>query len=170
MERIAQTDMFGPLVEEARSRLMAEAQTSKGTHCPCCKKFVKVYHRKFNSGMAITMIYTYPWFRSHPLEWLTIGKFLIREHDLWPSDYGKLIWWGLLEKKAERKNDAKSGGKYRMTDRGFAFVQGRHRVRSHVYEYMSEVQSFDGDEIDIRSALGRKFDYGELMQAAGVRS
>ncbi len=169
METIAQTDMFGPTIEDAKARMMLEAQRSQGTHCPCCTKFVKVHHRKFNSGMAVTMIYTYPWFRSHPLEWLQLGRFLIRNFNFWPSDYGKLVWWGMLEKHPDppKKSGAKSSGLYRMTSKGFAFTRREILVPSHVHEYKSVVQSFDGDEINIRGALGRKFDYGELMQAAG---
>ena len=160
MDRIAQTDMFGPSLNDAKARLMQDALV--GTNCPCCKKFVKVYHRKFNSGMAMTMIYTYPWFRSHPLEWLNILNWCAKTHGYVAGEIGKLIWWGMLE-----KNDA---GRYRMTADGFTFVQGRLRVRSHVNEYMSAVQSFDGDSIDIRAALGRKFNYRELMQKAGIWS
>jgi len=167
MDQVAQVDMFGPTIEEAKARFMVEAQSVEGTHCPCCKKFAKVYHRKFNSRMALTMIYTYPWFRSHPFEWLDVGNFLVTKYNMIPGDHGKLIWWGMLEKKPEKKDGAKTSGLYRMTNKGYSFVNGL-RVQSHVNEYMSEVQSFDGQWIDIRVALGSKFDYGELMRAAGV--
>jgi len=168
MDKIAQVDMFGPSVEEEKARLMIDGVI--GTHCRCCTKSVNVYHRKFNSGMALTMIYTYPWFRSHPQEWLGVLKFCATRHNYVAGEIGKLLWWGLMEKNkcAKPQQGARVAGLYRMTEKGFAFVQGRKRIQSHVWEYLSEVQSFDGDTICIRDALNRKFDYRELMRAAGV--
>ena len=163
-----QADLFGPSLAEAKSKLMDEAQV--GTHCPCCGKFVKVYHRKFNSGMAVMMCYLYGPFRRSPHEWLDVGHYLISKHHMWPSDYGKLVWWGMLEKNEDAVpiNGAKSAGLFRMTEAGRAFAEGKLRVPSHAHEYMSDVQSFDGDPIDIRQALGRKFDYRELMREIGI--
>ncbi len=163
-----QSDLFGPSLTEAKGKLMEDAQV--GTHCPCCGKFVKVYHRKFNARMALTLIYILPFFRRLPRSWLDIGNYVVETKAMIPGDHGKLVWWGMLEKNDEALpiNGAKTNGLYRMTETGRAFAEGRLRVTSHVNEYLSSVQSFDGDQIDIRQALGRKFDYRELMREVGI--
>jgi len=148
--------------------LMVLASTPGGTHCPCCKKFVKVYCRKFNSGMAYALIQIYQQARKTNNEWLNVGKFLIEECEVWPSDYGKLVWWGLLEKHSGKAEDGNSNALYRMTRKGSMFVKRRIKVLSHAVEYMSEVQRFEGKEISIVEALeyGNKFKYDELMHTA----
>lgn len=163
-----QTDLFGPSLAETRAKLMDDAKA--GTHCPCCGKFVKVYHRKFNARMALTLIYILPFFRRLPDSWLDIGNYVVKNKHMIPGDHGKLVWWGMLEKNEDAVpiNGAKTSGLYRMTAAGRAFAEGRLSLRSHVNEYLSVVQSFDGDNIDIRQALGRKFDYRELMREIGL--
>ena len=145
--------------------LMRQARTSAGATCPSCNKHVKVYHRKFNSGMAYTLINVYRQARKTNNEWLHVGHFLRKECDVWPSDYAKIVWWSLMQKHPGKKKDGNSSGLYRMTRKGSMFVKGRITIPSHANEYMSEVESFDGDEINIVEALGKKFDYDELMRS-----
>lgn len=163
-----QDDMFGETLAVVRDRMFVEARL-KSTHCPCCDKHVKVYRRKFNSGMALMTIYLYRVFRDHPNGWLKVGRYLIKKHGYWPGDHGKLVWWGLMESKPEPVDGgAKTSGLYRMTPKGCDFALNKITVPSHAIEYMSNVESFDGDQINIAAALGKHFDYYELMREYGI--
>lgn len=159
-------DLFGPTLAEARARTMREARQSKGTHCPCCDKFVKVYRRKFNSGMARGLILVYHWQCAHPGEWLHLRSYQI-EQNQYAADVPILCWWGLLEKSVEATVDGqKSSGLYRLTFNGMLFARRELKVYSHAIEYMSNVEGFDGDLINIETALGKHFNYAELMRDA----
>jgi hypothetical protein len=159
-----QGDMFGPSLAQAKADTMLSART-KALRCPLCTHNVKVYRRKFNSRMALTMVYTYPMFKSYPRRWLDIGNYCVKHHDFIPGDHGKLAWWGLMEHSNEApKHGARVTSKYRMTERGFLFTENRLTVPSHAIEYLSDVESLVGDEIDIQTALGKNFNYRELMR------
>jgi len=164
-----QDDMFGELVSTARMKMFAQARV-KSAHCPCCDKHVKVYRRKFNSGMAVTMIYTYPVFRRYPGRYLDVLHYCTTTHEGYvPGEVGKLCWWGLMERKPEDpKTGAKTTGLYRMTDKGLLFTERKIQIPGHAVEYMSNVESFSDDEIDIVQALGKHFNYHELMRTPGI--
>ena len=44
------------------------------------------------------------------------------------------------------------------------FVSGKMSVKSHVHIYNNIVMGFSDTTITIREALGKKFDYQELMR------
>ncbi len=161
---MSQDDMFGPSLAQAKRDTMLAART-KALRCPLCTKNVKVYKRKFNSRMARALIYTYPVFRRYPGRWLHIANYCIKHHDFTPGDHGKLVWYGMLEKDtSQSKHGAKHSGRYRMTRKGFSFTEQRILVPSHAIEYLSDVEALVGTDIDIEMALGKGFNYRELMR------
>jgi hypothetical protein len=162
-----QGDLFGTTLADARATLKAEA--TQGAVCPCCGHFAKVYKRKFNSGMALAMIYSYPWFKAHPGEWLSLRDFLIEIGKTKLNNYGVTLYWSMYEKRnAEPIHGERARGLYQMTEKGIAFVECKLTVPSHANEYLSEFQSFEGEYITIREALGKKFNYPELMREVGA--
>lgn len=164
---MTQYEMFGPSLSDARVETMAAARSPKGTRCPLCSKFVKVYRRKFNAGMALDLIRLYHWSRNHPGQYVHFAHYLVTCYRSTPGDHGKLAWWGMVEKHTEPPDDGrKTNGLYRLTPLGFEFAEKRAKVRSHAIEYLSEVEAFSGNLIDIDDALGRNFNYRELMRAA----
>lgn len=149
-----------PSLQDAKDLTLKKARRPRGVACPCCSKFVKVYTRKFNSCMARTMVYTYKYFKSNK-GYLDVAHYMLEQLPGWvPSDYGKLVWWGLMEV-------GEDSGMYRMTERGKLFVEQAIQIPEFAREYRSEVESFSESTIDIESALGEHFNYQELM-ALGV--
>jgi hypothetical protein len=148
---------------------LAEAQQAmlggmdKGTYCPCCGRYAKVYRRKLTSAMARDLIYFYRhsvenpgWFHA-----LTV----LNDFRVQRSDYDKLVHWGFLEKKGEAKEDGNpSSGYFRITQRGCDFVEGRLRVPSHIQVFHKEFYGYAvGGTVSIREALENHFNYDELM-------
>ena len=142
--------------------LMRQARTSAGATCPSCNKFVKVYTRKLNSGMARTLIHIYRQARKTNNEWLDVLHHCTNIGFV-AGEVGKLVWWGLLQKHTGKAKDGNSNGLYRMTRKGSMFVKQRITVPSYAVEYMSKVEKFEGDDTDIIQALDNEFNYRELM-------
>lgn len=154
-------------VADARERLWDLAH-DKGARCPCCNSHTKIYRRKFNSRMARVLIHVRTICEKYPGRYLEFGNYLAKKISMIAGDHGKLRWWGMIEKKPRPPkgvpSGAKSEGLYRVTDRGFHFVRGQLTVPSHCIEYQSNPLTFDGPLIDIEWALGKSFNYQELMR------
>lgn len=133
-----------------------------GHICPCCGQLVKTYKRSLNCSMALVLIYMNRFNKMdffHVEDWLKgIGKPELR------ADFHKLRFWGLLEAKvATREDGSKRNGYYKITGRGIAFSEGKLTVPEKAIIYNNKFQGFEGEEIDIRKALGKKFNFDELM-------
>lgn len=130
----------------------------KGTRCPHCTQFAKIYERTINCAMARDLITFYNFGvrgAFHQLTTVLGGKH--------PGDFAKLVHWGLIEEKPQESTVTKTSGFWRITPAGEEFVRGELRVHSHVRLYDAKPLGLIGSLITIRDALGRKFNYEELM-------
>jgi len=128
----------------------------KGTSCPACKQLVKIYPHQINSAIARVLIRMY----NSDAEWINIFR------DLKPSTtmYSIAAFWKLIEPKGdEPENNSKSSGYWRLTEKGRLFVENNLDIPKHAYIYNNQVRGFSAEEISIVKALGKKFDYAELM-------
>ena len=163
----------GVTLGEERERL--RDHWHRGTRCACCGQNVKLYRRKLNVGMALTLLSF----------WRTTSR-LPAGHDGWlhaedtfkddpslPStargDFPKLRWWRLIERaEGQRPDGNPSTGYYRLTERGRLFCQRRLHVRPAVYLYLDrEYPAPDGADqapVSIVDALGTRFDYMEVTR------
>lgn len=153
------------LLSEARAYVLAGRE--EGVKCPCCSQFAKVYKRKLNSGMAVALVRFYQLARRDEAGGgrLTPARFHhISELDVRGGDYGKLAYWRLLEPDGEDQDDGNNSGRWRITAAGRMFVEEKVTVPSYVYVYDGKPLSFPPEQTTIRRALGRRFDYDELMR------
>jgi hypothetical protein len=167
MERLFPPNL-SPAIAEAQERL-EEAAIGKGTNCPCCGQFVKVYKRKLYTVMAMALVHIY---QDHCIHGFTgyihvpsllNGKGVVARG----GDYTKLEYWGLIEAQQHERNDGSTRtGMWRITQMGRDFVEDKMRVPSHIFLYNNQLVGMDVEMISIREALGQEFDYGALMQAA----
>ena len=135
--------------------------------CPCCNRQVKIYERTINSGQAAALIWSYRWFKYHPGEWLHIGQYLNETEDYTSGEHAKLTYWGLLERSSELRPDgSKRNGYYRLTKKGEDFILDRIRLTSHIVLYNDKLLRLISKKPDISiiDALGKDFNYRELMQ------
>lgn len=146
---------------------LAEAQeyvrikSQDGVHCPCCSQYVRVYSRSMYAEMA---------------RWLVL---LVREHERtgdWVhaadtgargGDYAKLKAWKLVEQDINVDTNKAASGRWRPTREGIDFVHGRTKVRKKALFFDAKVMGFEGPEVSIIDALGKKFNYAELMAGTG---
>jgi len=132
----------------------------KGCECPACGHFVKMYKRKLNSGMALTLLRIYKHSRGwiKVKEWLRINKYK-NNHD-----WTLLFYWGLLEEGDNRATKGgKTNGEWRITEKGIEFAQNKIIVSKYIYIYNNRFLGFDPDSTNIIDSLGNHFDYNELM-------
>jgi hypothetical protein len=66
-----------------------------------------------------------------------------------------------LPNKSDGKT--KTSGVWKITDKGVYFVNNSLTLPSHVLIYNKVFMGYDGKEIDIIQALGKHFNYYELM-------
>lgn len=78
--------------------------------------------------------------------------------------YSILAWWKLLEPSKENDDPTKkSSGYWRITQKGIDFLEKRITVPKRVHIYDNKCVGFDEEMVDVIKALGKKFDYQELM-------
>lgn len=135
--------------------------------CPVCNRIGKLYKTPFNGQYALALI----WMHQNQIgaTWINMPalapKWLIRSRSFY-----KLLYWGLIERKAIQKasNDA---GKWRVTEKGRAFAESRIKVDSHVYIYNKRqviIASEQIPTITLHAAIARgNFDPSYITKAVG---
>jgi len=164
-----QGTLFG---DDGNGKTLAQARKEfndklrEGSVCECCDRLGKIQKEGFISCMAVTLIRLYHFNRSSPGAWMHIAKQL--PYSMHQGRYGKLVHWGMAEAKKGQKDDGNPNkGLYRITEAGKAFVERRVRVNKYMFLYNDTPYDLDeGDgQISIDEALGKGFNYGELMSA-----
>lgn len=131
-------------------------RVDQGETCPCCTQLAKTYRRRLHSAMARDLIYAH---RAAGHEIFHVRT--VFGHD--GGDFAKLAYWGLIAEEPHRREDGGRAGYWHITQEGAAFVHSETSVMSHARVYNGRCLGFTGEPITIRDALGRRFDYAELM-------
>ena len=142
-------------LEDARREV--EVGKWQGIECPCCNQWAKVYPRTLSHGYAKALIQIY---REAHRTWVHVQSL---PNGPKGGDYAKLRFWGLLEKSPERQEGEQSAGMWRVTRAGRLFVLGRSEVPKYALIYDDQFYGFEGPEISIHEALGKKFRLDELL-------
>jgi hypothetical protein len=151
-------------LDEAREEMLAHAE--EGTRCPCCGRYIKVYKRKLTGTMAEILVNLV---RVHGggngETWTHVRKIPLRGADarVAGGDLGKLALWGLVVEQINEDPEKGRSGYWRPTVKGVDFVRGRCAVPTHVFVYQNTVQGYSRRGIHVWHALGRTFNYDELM-------
>lgn len=141
---------------DARAHVQ-DAMWQKGTQCPCCDQLAKAYKRKL-LGQMVSWLIKLSVYSGPDRNWINVEKVPTRG-----GDYAKLEYWDLIEHKANDDSLKKDSGFWRPTIQGHNFIFGRVHVASHVYVYDGKFLGFADTTVGIQDALGKKFNYRELM-------
>lgn len=144
----------------------ASLLTDKGYDCPLCGDSTRFYHRKINSGMARAL------FELWSLTELNEDPDKVWWHHAEFDRFGsrethKLVHWGLVKEKPKptEREDKRTSGFWRITEKGREFAQNRAKVRKIAVLFNNTLERYDGPEITINDAFGEKFRFDELMEA-----
>lgn len=133
----------------------------KGFICPCCKTFVKRYSRHFNSNMALAILMLY---KKRDEGFLHIENLMIENGYKRCGDASYLRHYNLIEPYVAKRNDGSSrNGYYRITSAGILFAENKLTVKERFLTFNNNCQGFEGSDISIIDALGKKFKYDQLM-------
>lgn len=151
---------LAPTVTIKQAKEWLRKRLHDGADCPVCNQRVQMYKRKLNSGMAHALFQIH----NHAgMQWTRVQDMPDAPKG---GDYAKLRFWGLLESSGDRAGDGNSAGLWRVTTKGRNFLYGKTKVPAYIGTYNN--QSFplpdrDIPEITIREALGKRFNYDELL-------
>lgn len=166
-DEISLAEFLGGTLEEARA--FVQKHLANGAKCPCCGQFAKLYKRKLNSTMAYALVLIYRHFKANPQHtWIHVASFLVnakRDSSIAGGDVVKLRHWGLLERgEGERDDGSERVGRYRITELGRSFVEGKISVSRYAYLFNQMLMRLSDDMTTIQQALGDRFSYAELMK------
>lgn len=132
-----------------------------GYRCECCGGFVKKYTRSFNSNMSLALLCLY---KHHPNGYVHVEKLLQEKGYQRCGDFSYLKHYRLIEQLTEDRADGSNrNGYYKLTSLGIMFVEGKEKVKKNFIMFKGKCEGFEGEEITIQQALGKKFNYNELM-------
>lgn len=141
----------------------------KGVPCPCCGQFVKRYKYAFHNGMARALIYLYTATKQGVGDdndgYINVNPYFVSIGVKFFGYHPKLEHWRMIERMPNTDKTKPWSGYWRLTERGKQFADGEIKAAKHVYLYNKVALGFSDELIDIRDALGEKFDYEELMKA-----
>lgn len=151
-------------IQEAKEYLRSNWEKND-TYCPCCNQKVKLYPRPIHHSMAVCLIRLYKLCVSgDPATYHHVNEF--GADGTRGGDFAKLKYWGLTAEKSKDENDdrTRTSGYWAITQKGKDFVLDKITVNKRIYIYDSKKVMQDEEQVSIRHTLGKKFNYGELME------
>ena len=96
-------------------------------------------------------------------KWISVSDFN-HEAGMRGGDYAKLRHWGLIVQATNKDISKRASGFWKPTKKGIDFINELCTVPKSIWTYNKELLGFSDGDINIREALGNKFDYTELMK------
>lgn len=161
MEKMEIDNLFTTVTE---AQTWVNANKEIGCICPVCEQVAKIYKRNIYSTPCRDLIKLYRLQKKgDPAVYYHYTKFLSNAS----GDFAKLTYWGLVEKKPLEvtDEDKKSSGYWRMLPKGILFVENKIKVPKYIFIYDTKLVGLatNDNEVSIFDALGKKFNYSELM-------
>lgn len=129
---------------------------SDGCQCPACGQKVKTYTRKLNSGMVAFLRGLYSLSKKTPDRFFSLSTILkYIDSGSRSLDYSVLRHWQLIE--------SDKPGKWRITQKGKDFLDGKIAVSRAVVIYNNQPDFFSSDLVKYDKAEKDVFDFKELM-------
>ena len=130
------------------------------SRCEACGQTIGIERkRKITAAMAAGLINLYraAGYNTHVNVYMPP---LIVDHG---GDFAKLRHWTLVEPAAKGPWSRKHIGHYRITDNGVLFAEEQAVVPKYIWFVDGIPVRSGGGYVDIRGALGSRFDYAELL-------
>jgi len=140
-----------------KARRFLRDHWDEGTVCPCCRQQVRRYHRKLNANMCIFLISLY----RHTTDWVHYTRLRFRGRD-----YPYIKEWDLADWKPTDTTQKRTSGYWKITPLGREFVERKVRLPSHCWTFYHYSKLDKEKYVDIVQALGRKFNYENLMEGS----
>lgn len=143
----AEEKVEGLSLAAAKQWLMGLFRAGEGTPCPCCGQTVRRYSRAISGPMVKALAYA-----AESQSGATSKKMTSIQGG---GDYGKLVYWGFLEKK--------DNGKWYATDTGKSFLRGDIPAAKYVYLFNNTAFGRSEDQVHVWDCAGKEFKFSEIM-------
>lgn len=140
------------------ARALLRTLVDEGHRCPCCSQFAKVYKRKVHASMARGLIQAIR--AGGRQKFVKPGDFLTIKQN---CDFAKLAYWQLTVEEPTLREDGGRAGWWWVSDLGEQWIRMQATIPKYARIYDSRILGFEGPPVTIRDALGKTFDYAELM-------
>lgn len=150
-------------LEEAAAILKADVKSKllEGSECPTCTQFAKLYPVKVPAVAVKDLIRLYNLVNGEAWEYQHVNEFA----NLASRSFAKLAFWELIEAEANEDTAKRTSGMWCLTSLGKQFVEQSVKIPNRAYIYDSQRRAYSKDLVDIKTALGNKFNYEELMNS-----
>ena len=137
-----------------------ESSSKESIECPCCEGKVKIYTRKLNTGMAITLLKIYQYAK---LDYCHVVDAQSKQC----TDYPQLRHWNLIEESSCKIDGKRTSGIWKITDLGLGFLTGNYLVKKYIHTINNKLIGYSGENIGLKDCLPEDFNYQELMVKEG---
>jgi len=138
-------------------------RVKKGAECPCCTQLAKVYKRRVNSSLALSLISL----SKLGDGWHHVSNILALSALRSPTlsrEFSIIRYWGLIdEKEVEEGVNSRTSGYWRITAKGQSFVAGQILIPRYAFIFDGRCLYLSEDTATIQECLGSKFNYADLM-------
>jgi hypothetical protein len=139
----------------------------EGVYCPCCGQLAKVYRRQVHSTIARMLIRAYLLYKNSvtPGRYFHLSYVIDGISSTGINDFSKLVYWDLIEEKEKdpTQTERRTSGYWRITEKGINFVLGNTLIDKYALIYDNMVLGFEGQKVNMKDCLGKRFNYEELM-------
>lgn len=152
-----QQDPTTTTLAEAKDWLAEQSKKTKGAYCPCCAKAHRTYGRKITSVQAAVLVLLHQAYSVGTV--IHIQNFVVglgNTELMRGREWGRLVHWDLIESTANK-------GEYLLCQGGAWFIDGTMPITEKAWIRDNVCLGFEGKNVTIAEALGKKFDLNELM-------
>lgn len=155
--------MFTPNMTIGEAQVTLRRVLYEGLTCPVCTQYAKIYRWSLYATAAHCLLLLY---RAGGTQEFVHTSTLKEMGHKGQGDHARLRLWGLVEQNEEPRADGGKSGWWRVTAEGERFARGESAIPKYAYVYDSRLIRVDGPRVTIRDALGKRFNYDEIMAAA----
>ena len=131
------------------------AHSEKCEHCGHVKK---TWKKSIISTAVAALVRLVMVYGGKPVH---LDKFNVVQKD---RNVSQLVFWGLVVPAINDDTGKRASGMWSPTQAGINFVNRKTVIQKYIITIENEFVGFDGEWIGVREALGKRFDYSELMK------
>ena len=145
-ENESEKQVEGLSLEGVKKWLLEMFRAGHAVNCPTCAQTVKRYSRSISGPMVKALAYAAENNGATSKRMTSIQG---------GGDYGKLVYWGFLEKR--------DNGKWYATDQGKKFLRGDVTAAKYVYLFNNTAYGRSEEQIKVSDCVGKAFKFSEIM-------
>lgn len=144
-----------------RTKKYLEDNRKDGVECPACGVFYREYKWTFYSTAARGLILLNRLGGAE--DYVFTGDLKQKYGFKGQGDCSRWRFFGLATEDRDRKSNTGRAGYWKLTPLGVDFINGRATIPKKVYVVHSKPTRSEGPHVTVQQALGKRFDYDELM-------